>query len=86
MIQSEGGHQNKFIFAERAEYDTVPGESSVAGGKYGGEGYRGYGVKGGVPPKFPTADKTPLEAGRWCPDGRGYGTHVLQSSLSTRGR
>lgn len=83
VIQSEGGHQNMFIFAERTNYDTTPG---AAGGKYGGEGFRGAGDHRGVPPTFPTADKTPLEAGRWCPDGRGYGTHVLMSSLSTRRR
>ena len=33
-IQEEGGHQNSFIFAERAEYAVVPGPSR---GRYGGE-------------------------------------------------
>lgn len=83
VIQSEGGYQNKFIFAARTDFDTIPG---AAAGKYGGEGFRGPGDHGGVAPTFPTADKTPLEAGRWCPDGRGYGTHVLTSRLSTRRR
>lgn len=25
VIQEDGGHQNKFIFAARSEYDTTPG-------------------------------------------------------------
>lgn len=40
VIQSEGGHQNMFIFAERKNFETMPG---VAGGQYGGEGRAGDG-------------------------------------------
>jgi hypothetical protein len=83
VIQSEGGHQNMFIFAERDHFETTP---TAALGKYGGEGYRGPGDHVDVPLTFPTADKTPMEAGRWSPDGLGHGTHVLLSATSTRGR
>mmetsp|Transcript_11326 Transcript_11326/g.27645 ORF Transcript_11326/g.27645 Transcript_11326/m.27645 type:complete len:103 (-) Transcript_11326:310-618(-) len=83
VIQSEGGHQNLFIFAERQDFDTRPG---LAGGKYGGEGYRGAGNHTGVPLTFPTGEKTPLEAGRWCPDGRGLGTHIMLNGLRRKVR
>ena len=76
VIQSDGGHQNLFVFADREDYATMPGEAkgSFAAKKdvvcrpILGEDVVADELR------FPTAGKA--EAGRWFPDGRGHGTHL----------